>query len=71
MKKILLTISVVLNLVLIMGASFPIRDKKNEIKKPSTCGYTIVEFGKGVDCKGDTIRLIKKNGVQVRAAEAF
>ena len=28
-------------------------------------GYTITEFGKGINCKGDTIRLIRKNGLQV------
>lgn len=32
-------------------------------KKPCY-GYTIIEFGKGVDCNGDTIRLVKVPGGQ-------
>jgi hypothetical protein len=28
-------------------------------------GYTITEFGKGINCNGDTIRLTRKNGLQV------
>jgi len=31
--------------------------------KPS-CGYTIVEFGVGIDCNGDTVRITKTNGAQ-------
>lgn len=72
MKKVLVTISVLANLVLIMGANYPIKaDKKsNMVKKASGCGYTIVEFGKGVNCHGDTILLVKKNGLQMRAEKA-
>jgi hypothetical protein len=71
MKRILLTASVLVNLVLIISADFknpalaelkPAAPKK-EIK---SCGYRIVEFGKGIDCHGDTIRLEKRKGVQVR-----
>lgn len=72
MKKILLTISVLVNLVLIMGANYPVKEdnKQNVVKKASTCGYTIVEFGKGVNCQGDTILLVKKKGLQMQAEEA-
>ena len=32
-----------------------------------TCnGYTIIEYDKGVDCQGDTIQLIRKNGYAER-----
>lgn len=32
--------------------------------KPS-CGYTIIEFGIGIDCNGDTVRIMRTNGAQV------
>jgi hypothetical protein len=72
MKRILLTASVLVNLVLIISADFhgPVSaEPKNQTpkrEKVAGCGYTILEFGKGIDCKGDTIRLVKRNGVQVR-----
>lgn len=67
MKKILFTVSILANLLLITAADFKSRpDKFARAKKQSVCGYTIVEFGKGVDCHGDTIRLTRVNGVQVR-----
>jgi hypothetical protein len=31
-------------------------------------GYTIIEFGKGIDCNGDTVKLVKVNGGQQLAA---
>ena len=32
-------------------------------KKPCY-GYTIIEFGKGINCNGDTVRLMKVKGGQ-------
>ena len=30
---------------------------------PTKCiGYTIIAFDKGINCQGDTIRLVRKNG---------
>jgi len=31
------------------------------------CGYTVIEADKGIDCYGDTIRLVKTNGYFERA----
>lgn len=64
MKKILLLFAVVLMLVVLLGAD--IRRKKEaqlsqENRKPCY-GYTIIEFGKGVNCKGDTVILTKVKG---------
>lgn len=41
------------------------------LKRPSqNCkGYTIVEYGKGVNCKGDTVALEKRGGLQVLALQ--
>jgi hypothetical protein len=70
MKKTIFTVSVLLNLVLITAADFKAKPITSNpvMKKKSACGYTIIEFGKGVDCNGDTIKLTKVNGVQVRSA---
>lgn len=69
MKKLLFTLSILLNLALLSAADFQDqRNAKSVLKKTSACGYTIVEFGKGVDCHGDTIMLKKINGLQVRAS---
>jgi hypothetical protein len=72
MKRILLTASVLINLVLIISADFPkpavAESQRIEASRTKTkmCGYTILEFGKGVDCHGDTIQLAKRNGIYVR-----
>lgn len=67
MKKVLFSVVVLVCLVMVVAAanfrSIP------QISKPgkSVCtGYTIIEFDKGVDCNGDTIRLERKNGFAER-----
>ena len=65
MKKIFLLFGIVLMLVVLLGAD--IRRKKEaslmsvDIKKPCY-GYTIIEFGKGINCDGDTVKLVKVKG---------
>lgn len=66
MKKILFLFSVVLLLVALLGAD--IRREKQAVaevraeEKISCRGYTIIEFGKGINCDGDTVRLVKVKG---------
>jgi len=67
MKKILLLFSIVLMLVVLLGAD--IRRKKQASMMPvdeqRPCyGYTIIEFGKGINCNGDTVKLVKVEGGQ-------
>jgi hypothetical protein len=67
MKKILLLFSIVLMLVVLLGAD--IRRKKTASTLPVAeqrpCyGYTIIEFGKGINCNGDTVKLVKVEGGQ-------
>ena len=69
-------ITILISLVLIiglMGAS----SQKHDVQAPATVkrssencpGYTIIEAGKGIDCNGDTIKLVKVHGFyQVAAA---
>lgn len=71
MKKIFLLFSVVLMLVILVGADIR-RDKEAprevEVKKKPCYGYTIIEFGKGINCHGDTVKLEKTTlGGQVMA----
>ena len=33
-----------------------------KLKKLHCFGYTVVEAGKGIDCYGDTVKLVKSNG---------
>ncbi|MEX2232591.1 MAG: hypothetical protein WD824_10550 [Cyclobacteriaceae bacterium] len=67
MKKIILLFSIVLMLVVLLGAD--IRRKKEAslmpvVEKKPCYGYTIIEFGKGTNCDGDTVKLVKFNGGQ-------
>jgi hypothetical protein len=65
MKRIVLLFSIVLMLIILLGAD--IRRKKEVAletppeKKPCY-GYTIIEFGKGLNCQGDTVALVKVEG---------
>ena len=65
MKTIFLLFGLVLTLVVLLGADIR-RDKEAAITAPEEklpCyGYTIIEFGKGIDCHGDTVKLVKVKG---------
>ncbi|MGC1242950.1 MAG: hypothetical protein WA874_15275 [Chryseosolibacter sp.] len=71
MKKIFLLFGIVLMLVVLVGAD--IRGRKETslpplVEKKPCYGYTIIEFGKGINCDGDTVRLEKaKWGGQILA----
>lgn len=68
MKKIFLLFGVVLIFIVLLGAD--IRRKKEAsapepaAEKKPCYGYTIIEFGKGINCDGDTVRLTKVKGGQ-------
>ncbi len=50
----------------LMGADF--RTVPYVKKDRTNCkGYTIIEYDKGIDCFGDTIQLVRKNGFAERA----
>ena len=40
---------------------------ESEKARKRCVGYTIVAFDKGIDCHGDTITLIRRNGFAERA----
>lgn len=70
MKKIFLLFGLVLTLVVLLGADIR---RKNEgipgpvVEKKPCYGYTIIEFGKGINCNGDTVKLMKVKGGQAMA----
>lgn len=66
MKKVFLLFGIIIALVILLGAD--IRRQKEAsalVVEDGPCyGYTIVEFGKGIDCNGDTVALVKVKGGQ-------
>jgi hypothetical protein len=71
MKNIFLLFGLVLSLIVLLGAD--IRRKKEAspvaIDTLPCYGYTIIEFGKGINCQGDTVQLerVKGGGQQLAA----
>ena len=56
MKKIFLLFGLVLVVVVLLGADIRRKKQASEtpvVEKKPCYGYTIIEFGKGVDCQGD------------------
>jgi hypothetical protein len=71
MKTMLMLFSILLLILVLVGADF----RKDVAPAPAVVvvkkkcvGYTIIEFGKGIDCNGDTVRLQKIQGGQVLAS---
>jgi hypothetical protein len=67
MKKVGLILAVLCVLVVLIGADIRGRDTTTSAAaapKKFCKGYTIIEFGKAVDCNGDTLRLVKVDGGQ-------
>ena len=53
------------------GAAFTSESTvKKAPKRTSACGYRIIEFGIGVNCNGDTVKLVRSNGFQRLASNS-
>lgn len=69
MRKVVVALTVMTLSVVMIGADIrrtdtpPAQPVKAEPKK-KCYGYTIIEFGKGVNCHGDTINLVRVDGIQ-------
>jgi hypothetical protein len=70
MKKLISALTIITVLLGIIGADIRRNDSsKIAVAPKKKClGFTIIEYGKGVDCNGDTVKLVKVNGVQVLAS---
>lgn len=70
MRKVVVALTVMILLVVLIGADIRRTDSPapteagNVIPKKKCYGYTIIEFGKGLDCNGDTINLVRVDGIQ-------
>jgi hypothetical protein len=70
MKKIILAVGILASVAAMLGADIRRNDSSTTqqiVQKKKCIGYTIIEFGKGIDCNGDTVKLKRINGVQVLA----
>jgi len=54
-------------LMLFMAYSFIHATPAPEKKKECNGAYTIIEYGIGIDCNGDTVKLVKVHGIQTLA----
>jgi hypothetical protein len=61
MKKIFFLLSIAGMAMMFGAAVIPV---KQTPKKNSNCGYRIIEFGVGLNCNGDTVKLVKSKGFQ-------
>lgn len=66
MKKVFLSAGIMLGLVLIIVAADFRRLPALTPERNPCRGYTIIEYDKGIDCNGDTIRLVRRNGFAER-----
>jgi hypothetical protein len=71
MKKLVFAVLIIATLVALIGADINRSDAPPIVRIPKKpCyGYTIIEFGKGIDCHGDTVKLVKVNGGQQLAVK--
>ena len=59
MVRSVVILIIALSTFLLVGAS----QKGSAAKVKRSCnGYSVIEVDKGIDCNGDTIKLIKTNG---------
>lgn len=69
MKRIIGSLGMIALAMLLAGVSFHIPVENTQAvtakKYKPSCGYTIIEFGIGIDCNGDTVRITRTNGAQV------
>lgn len=75
MKKLIIAPGIAALVIVLIGADIRRGESSKssgapEVEKKKCVGYTIIEFGKGVDCNGDTVKLVKVNGGQVLASDA-
>lgn len=69
MKQVSVVLALVAAGMLVMGADGKVAQTEKAEKKVSrkSCvGYTIIEASKGIDCYGDTIKLVRTAGFYER-----
>ena len=66
MKRLLFLLTLGLFAFLVLGADHREAQIPAKILKRACNGYTVIEASKGVDCNGDTIKLVKVSGFYQR-----
>jgi len=66
MKRLLFLLTLGLFAFLVLGADQREAQIPAKILKRACKGYTVIEASKGVDCNGDTIKLVKVSGFYQR-----
>jgi hypothetical protein len=69
MIRSILIVFIALGAFGLTGANNKEADAKIVVKKHCR-GYSVIEAGKGIDCNGDTIKLVKVSGFFQRAVES-
>jgi hypothetical protein len=72
MKRFIVALSLISASLLFAGVTFRGSDPTPPVLKKyaPSCGYTIIEYGKGIDCNGDTVKIVHKNGAHVRTVNS-
>jgi hypothetical protein len=70
MKKAILTTSAFCCVILLLvGADFLPAKEAKAIPRKHCSGYKIIEAGKGIDCYGDTVKLVRTHGFYELASQ--
>ena len=67
MKRLMFLMTLGLFAFLVLGADHRETQISAASLKRACKGYTVIEASKGVDCNGDTIKLVKVSGFYQRA----
>ncbi len=70
MKRVSVFVALSLMALMVVGAvhrgSSPAAEEETKVVKKACVGYTIIEDSKGLDCNGDTIKLVRTAGFYER-----
>lgn len=69
MKRVSVILALGLAGLLVMGAEHRSSAPEKKVAKKACIGYTIIEASKGVDCNGDTIKLVRTAGFYERVRD--
>ncbi len=62
MIRSVIIIGIAMSTIILSGANFKSIEAKEINAKKHCRGYSVLEVDKGIDCNGDTIKLVKVNG---------
>jgi hypothetical protein len=62
MKKLSSLVAISVLLCVLMSGGNRSSQSTSQDEKKNCIGYTIIEAGKGINCSGDTVNLVRKQG---------